>query len=231
MKDNIIKTLKKIVERAPILLVGLTGGIASGKSTVANMLEEMGAYSIDFDILARRVVEPGRPAWENVVDYFGRHILQDKSDIDRKRLSEIVFQDSEKRKKLEGFIHPPIAGEFIKEVDGIASNDPNAIIQAVVPLLVEVGMQSLFHKIVVVFIPREKQIERLIERDGISKENAINILNSQMDIDDKIGLADFVIYNENSLEETKKQVNDLWDTLKDLQKAGILFNRFDKPFG
>lgn len=222
IEDNIIKTLKVIKDKSPILLIGLTGGIASGKSVVAHMLEEMGAYAVDFDILARRVVEPERPAWKKIVDYFGNDILQNNGGIDRKRLSEIIFGNSEKRKKLEGFTYPLIAGEFIRQVDEIASNDPDAIIQAVVPLLVEARMQALFHKIVVVYIPREKQIKRLMERDGISKKHAINILNSQMHIDEKIGWADFVINNENSIEETKKQVHDLWDKLRDLQKAIVL---------
>jgi dephospho-CoA kinase len=222
IEDNIIKTLKVIQARSPILLIGLTGGIASGKGVVAHMLEEMGAYTIDFDILARRVVEPERPAWKKIVDYFGNDILQNNGGIDRKRLSEIIFGNSEKRKKLEGFTYPLIAGEFIRQVDEIASNDSDAIIQAVVPLLVEAGMQALFHKIVVVYIPREKQIKRLMERDGISKKHAINILNSQMHIDEKIGWADFVINNENSIEETKKQVHDLWDKLRDLQKVIVL---------
>jgi dephospho-CoA kinase len=222
IEDNIIETLKVIQGKSPILLVGLTGGIASGKSVVAHMLEEMGAYAVDFDILARRVVEPERPAWKKIVDYFGNDILQNNGGIDRKRLSEIIFGNSEKRKKLEGFTYPLIAGEFIRQVDEIASNDPDAIIQAVVPLLVEAGMQALFHKIVVVYIPREKQIKRLMERDGISKKHAINILDSQMHIEKKIGWADFVINNENSIEETKKQVHDLWDKLRDLQKAIVL---------
>jgi len=205
-------------QRSSILLVGLTGGIASGKSTVANMLEEMGSCAIDFDMLARLVVEPGRPAWEKIVDYFGEDILQDNREIDRKRLSRIIFGNSEKRKMLEGFTYPLISDEFIRQVDGIASNDPDAIIHAVVPLLFEAGMQDLFHKIIVVYIPREKQIKRLMERDGISEGDAINILNAQIHIDEKIGRADFIINNENSVEETKRQVYDLWHTLRDLQK-------------
>ena len=205
-------------QRSSILLVGLTGGIASGKSTVANMLEEMGSCAIDFDMLARLVVEPGRPAWEKIVDYFGKDILQDNGEIDRKRLSRIIFGNSEKRKMLEGFTYPLISDEFIRQVDGIASNDPDAIIHAVVPLLFEAGMQDLFHKIIVVYIPREKQIKRLMERDGISEGDAINILNAQIHIDEKIGRADFIINNENYVEETKRQVYDLWHTLRDLQK-------------
>ena len=219
IEDNIIKTLKEIQGKSPILLVGLTGGIASGKSAVAHMLKEMGAYIIDFDILARRAVEPGRPAWKKIADYFGKGIINNHGEIDRKRLSEIIFGNSEKRRKLEAFTYPLIAGEFIREVDEIAFNDSDAIIQAVVPLLVEAGMQAMFHVIVVVCISRDKQIKRLMERDGVIKEHAINILNSQMHIDEKIKWADFVVNNENSIEETKKQVYELWDKLKDLQKA------------
>ena len=209
-------------QKSLILLIGLTGGIASGKSTVAHMLEEMGSHVIDFDMLARRVVEPGRPAWKKIVDYFGRDILQGSGEIDRKRLSRIIFGNSEKRKRLEGFTHPFIADEFTGQVDEIASSDPDAIINAVVPMLFEAGMQVLFHKVVVVYIPREEQIKRLIERDGISEGDAVNILNAQMHIDEKIRQADFIINNENSIEETKRQVHDLWNTLRRLQRDSVL---------
>jgi dephospho-CoA kinase len=209
-------------QKSLILLIGLTGGIASGKSTVAHMLEEMGSHVIDFDMLARRVVEPGRPAWKKIVDYFGRDILQGSGEIDRKRLSRIIFGNSEKRKRLEGFTHPFIADEFTGHVDEIASSDPDAIINAVVPMLFEAGMQALFHKVVVVYIPREEQIKRLIERDGISEGDAVNILNAQMHIDEKIRQADFIINNENSIEETKRQVHDLWNTLRKLQRDSVL---------
>lgn len=209
-------------QKSLILLIGLTGGIASGKSTVAHMLEEMGSHVIDFDMLARRVVEPGRPAWKKIVDYFGRDILQGSGEIDRKRLSRIIFGNSEKRKRLEGFTHPFIADEFTGHVDEIASSDPDAIINAVVPILFEAGMQALFHKVVVVYIPREEQIKRLIERDGISEGDAVNILNAQMHIDEKIRQADFIINNENSIEETKRQVHDLWNTLRKLQRDSVL---------
>jgi dephospho-CoA kinase len=217
-KNHRKKRLEAITAKSRILLVGLTGGIATGKSTVANMLGEMGAYTIDFDLLARRVVETGKPAWKAITDYFGKKILQSNGEIDRKMLSQIVFRDSKKREKLEGFTYPHIAMEFVDQVCEIESNYPEGIIQAVVPLLLEAEMQDQFHKTVLVYAPREKQIERLIKRDGISFEHAVNILDSQMDIDEKTGAADFVIYNDKSLEETKTQVNELWHKLKDLQK-------------
>ncbi|MBW2348085.1 MAG: dephospho-CoA kinase [Deltaproteobacteria bacterium] len=196
------------------LLLGVTGGIASGKSTVAAMLEELGAPIIDFDVLARRVVEPGKPAWKEIVDYFGRQVLNEDETLDRKKLSSIVFRDLEKRKKLEGFTHPRIGEEFLREVEEITRTDPNAIIQVVIPLLIELNLQFQFHKILVVYISAEEQIRRLAGRDGISEEEAANILKAQLPIDEKIGYADYVIHNEGSLEETKKEVEELWKVLK-----------------
>jgi dephospho-CoA kinase len=201
------------------LLLGVTGGIASGKTTVANMLKELGAPIIDFDVIARQVVEPGKPAWKEIVDYFGRQVLQEDDTLDRKRLSDIVFRDFEKRKKLESFTHPHIGEEFLKQVGELTSNDPDAIIQVVVPLLIELSLQYQFHKLLLVYIPVEQQVERLAERDGISREEAANILKAQLPIDEKVGYADFVIHNEKSLEDTRKQVEELWETLKKIQKV------------
>ena len=196
------------------LLLGVTGGIASGKTTVANILKELGAPIIDFDVIARQVVEPGEPAWKEIADYFGNQVLQEDGNLDRKKLSGIVFRDIEKRKKLESFIHPCIHTEFVNQVNEIAGRDPQAIIQVVIPLLIEGNMQYMFHKVLVVYIPKEQQIERLAERDGISKEEAANILKAQLPIDEKVGYADFVIHNEKSVEETRKQVEALWKTLR-----------------
>ena len=203
------------------LLLGITGGVASGKTTVVDMLAELGAAVIDFDILARQVVEPGKPAWKEIVNYFGEQVLQENRELDRKKLSRIVFQDKQKRKKLEGFIHPRTLEEFIKQVADITQKTPGAIIQADVPLLIELNWQYLFHKIVVVSVSPEKQIERLIKRDNISSEEAHNILSAQLPIDEKAGYADFVIDNGGSLQETKTQVENLWQELQQLQKERI----------
>lgn len=200
------------------LLLGITGGIASGKSTVANMLEKMGAPLIDFDVLSRIVVEPDKPAWQEIVAYFGEQVLQEDRHLDRKKISEIVFQDTIKRQKLENIIHPQIQMEFVKQVNYTAGANPNAIIQVAVPLLLEVNMQHLFHKVIVVYISREKQVERLVKRDGISEREAENILNAQLHIDEKLTYADYVINNEGSVEETEKQVKELWQNLVKLQE-------------
>jgi dephospho-CoA kinase len=199
------------------LLLGVTGGIATGKSTVSKMLEELGAPIIDFDVLAREVVEPGKPAYEQIKAYFGEQVLQEDGTIDRKKLSDVVFQDMEKRKKLESFTHPQIGLEFLNQVNEFTAADPNAIIQVAVPLLIEVNMPYLFHKILLVYTPRETQIERLVLRDGISEEEAGRILDAQLPIDDKVGFADFVINNEKGLDETRRQVEEVWDELHKIQ--------------
>jgi len=201
-----------------VLLLGVTGGIASGKTTAANFFGDLGAAIIDFDVIARQVVEPGTPAFREIVECFGEEIVDRDGHLDRKMLSGIVFQDEQKRKKLEGIIHPRIVDTFISQTNEIAKKVPDAIVQAVIPLLFEVGLQHLVHKTLVVYIPREKQIERLIKRDKITRDQAANILKAQLPIDEKAGMADFVINNENSLDETRSQVEEVWKTLLTLQK-------------
>jgi len=201
------------------LLVGVTGSIATGKSTVASMLEEKGAPIIDFDVLARLVVEPDEPAWHDIVAFFGEQILQEDRALDRKRLSDIVFSDMVKRKKLESFIHPRIQDKFILQLTEITEKDPEAIIQVVIPLLIELNLQYLFDKLLVVHIPQEIQVKRLTKRDGITEAEALNILQSQISIDEKVGYADYVIHNEKTIAETQKQVDDLWMTLCEARKA------------
>ncbi|MBN2124016.1 MAG: dephospho-CoA kinase [Deltaproteobacteria bacterium] len=201
------------------VLLGVTGGIATGKTTVVQMLEDLGAPVIDFDVLARDVVEPGKPAWKDIVSFFGEQVLQEDKGLDRKRLSDIVFRDMEKRKRLEGFTHPRINEEFVRRVNEIAAKDPDAIIQVDIPLLIEHNYQHYFHRLLVVYVPREVQIERLIKRDGITREQAENILRAQLPIDEKVGYADFVIHNEGSLEETRRQVDALWKELREAQRA------------
>lgn len=213
-----LKELENIRGTDNRLLIGVTGGIASGKTTVSNMLEEMGAPVVDFDMIAREVVEPNKPAWKKIVQYFGEQVLQEDQTLDRKKISDIVFRDLEKKKKLEGFIHPQIHVEFVRQVNELAQADPNAIIQVVVPLLIEINMQYMFHKLLVVYIPQKDLQKRLAKRDNISMEQAGTIMANQLPIDEKISYADFIIDNKGSLEDTKKQVKDLWKELKKIQK-------------
>jgi len=206
--------MRKLPNENKILILGVTGGIASGKSTIADMLRELGAPVIDFDLLAREVVEPGEPAWKEIIHYFGNGILLENRSLDRKKLSETVFHDPEKRRKLESMTHPRIMNLFLKRVNQYEENDSGPIIQAVIPLLFEAHLQKLVHKVLVVYIPREMQVERLTKRDHITREQAERILEAQLPIEEKLEQADFVIHNEKGLKETRSQVKKLWETLK-----------------
>jgi dephospho-CoA kinase len=199
------------------LLLGVTGSIATGKSTVAEMLEELGARTIDFDVLSRVVVEPGKPAWKDIVAFFGEQVLREDRTLDRQKLRDIVFKDMEKKKKLESFQHPRIGEEFVELVKQYAGEDPNAIIQVVVPLLIEVKMQPLFHHILMVYASEEEQKRRLMNRDASSEEMAMAMIRSQLSVDEKKGFCDLIIDNSGSLEETRKQVEKLWEKLKKIQ--------------
>ena len=198
------------------LVLGVTGGIASGKTTVSAILEELGAPLIDFDVLARQVVEPGKPALKSIVDSFGKEVLQADGTLDRKKLGGIVFNDPEKREKLESFTHTAIFEAYLNQASAIAASKPGAVIQVAVPLLFELNLQSLFDRVLVVYISPGRQVERLAERDGISRDEAANILKSQLPIDEKVGLADYVIDNGGTPEKTRRQVEEVWEKLQGL---------------
>jgi dephospho-CoA kinase len=205
-------------ETGDLLVLGITGGIASGKTTVADMLAESGAPIIDFDLIARQVVGPDKPAFREIVDYFGEQVIGEDGGLDRKRLSGMVFRDPAKRKVLEEMTHPRIVEAFVRQVREIAENDPHGIVLAVIPLLFEVNLRHLVHKVLVVYASPDEQMERLTKRDNISRDEAGHILKAQMPIDDKVAGADYVIHNEGNLDETRREMNALWQTLREAQK-------------
>ncbi len=196
-----------------MLQVGLTGGIASGKSTVAAMLEERGARLIDFDVLTREVEAPGRPAWAAIVAAFGGDVLLPDRTLDRAKLAAVVFPNPEKLRLLNECVHPHVFGEWKRRIAAILERDARAIVVSDIPLLVEVGMQDLVDVIVLVHVPPAEQIERLVRRNGVRREEAEARLAAQMPIDRKIAIADYVIDNSGTLEQTKRQVADLWERL------------------
>ncbi len=203
-----------------MLRVGLTGGIASGKSLVAGYLKELGAQIIDWDAISKIVVEPGLPAWQDIVRYFGKGILQADRRIDRSKLGEAVFSDEEKRQKLNSFTHPHIMAEAKRQERAIVETKPNAVVVHDVPLLFEVGGGKTVDKTVVVYTTQENQVKRLMARDGMSREDALARINAQMPLADKVKHADFVIDNNGSMEETKTQVQELYRELLTLARAG-----------
>jgi dephospho-CoA kinase len=196
-----------------MLNVGLTGGIASGKSTVAEMFVKNGAYLIDFDGLAHEVQEPGKPAWKEVVNHFGEGILQPDKKIDRVKLGDIVFTDKEKLSKLNNIVHPLVYQEWQSRLEKIRKKEKHAIVLSDIPLLFEGKMQHLFDLTILVLIAPKEQIRRLMARNGVSKEDAEKRLKSQMPIGEKIVLADIVIDNEGSIPETEKRVGQVWQEL------------------
>ena len=196
------------------VVAGLTGVIASGKSTVSTKLAELGAKLIDFDLIARQVVEPGRPAYNDVLKYFGTQVCQEDGTLDRKKISDIVFKDMEKRKKLEEFTHPRIYEEFFRQLEEFGKENPGSIVIVDIPLLVELNLMYLFEKIIVVSVSPKTQKERLMERDGIDEEEASRIIASQLPVKEKKGFADWVIENGGSKEDTLDQVALLFEELK-----------------
>ena len=202
-----------------MIVVGLTGGIASGKSTVLRMFGDAGARIIDLDELSRFVVEPGKPAWREIVRHFGDTVLRADGTLDRKSLGDTVFAHPEERKKLEQIVHPRVQREYGKRLKQIRETDKQAIVIADVPLLMEIDIRHRFEKVIVVYVPPESQVARLVQRNGWSRRVALDRLSAQMPIDKKAKLADFVIDNTGSREETSRQVKRVYGTLKMLAQG------------
>ena len=200
------------------MLIGLTGGIGTGKTVVAEMFGDLGAKLVDFDDLAREVVMPGKPAWKEIVHAFGEEILIEDRFLNRKKLREIVFQDTSKRLFLEESTHPRIYRLFLSRLKEIVTRDPHAIVLSIIPLLFECRLQPWFHKILLVFAPRKEQIQRLMARDGLRADQAENILKAQMPIQEKKPLAHMVIDNSGSVEKTREAVAALWPILEKMQR-------------
>lgn len=201
-----------------VLIVGLTGGIVSGKSTVARMFRQLGADIIDADNIARAIVQPGEKAWKNIVHYFGKEILKDNQEINRKELARIVFADKEKLEKLNKITHPEIVAIIKNKIEEMRSKDSSdgTICIIEVPLLFEANLEGMMDKIIVVYLNREEQIKRLLIRNSLTQEEAINRIDSQIPMEKKLKKADYVIYNGASLGHTRIQVKQIWQELRQL---------------
>ena len=201
-----------------MIIIGLTGGIGTGKSSVAEMFKHEGAYVIDFDYLARVVVEPDTPAWRDIVDYFGQEILSPDRTLNRSKLAEIVFSDAQSRKVLEGFTHPRIFEKRDTLLKDIKTKYPNAIVIVDVPLLFELSLNKKFDIIILVYVSRDVQIQRAIQRGLLTKEEVEKRLQAQIPIEKKKLLSDYIINNEGSLKNTRDQVRKVIRELKKLKK-------------
>ena len=196
-----------------MIIVGLTGNVGTGKSTVANIFKDLGAYVIDWDELAREAVRPNSKAWKEIVDYFGKDILNSGLTINRQKLADIVFSNREKLEKLNQIVHPEVIEEDERITNEIKILDPDALIIKDIPLLFELTRPVFVDKVVVVFTSEQTQLRRLEEK-GMSREGAQNRMKSQLPLEEKIKSADFVINNDGSLEETERQVKEIYSLLR-----------------
>lgn len=193
------------------LVIGLTGGIASGKSTVANMFEELNIPVIDADQIAREVVMPKEETYNKIVEFFGESILQEDRTLNRKKLGAIVFADETKRKQLNELIHPAIRKRMLKRRDKyIEKNVPCVVLD--IPLLYENKLTHFVEKIIVVYVDEKTQLKRLMNRDHLSEKEAKQRINAQLPLKDKVKLADATIDNRGSIEASKSQLINILKT-------------------
>ncbi|MEX2204456.1 MAG: dephospho-CoA kinase [Actinomycetota bacterium] len=195
-----------------MLLVGLTGGIGSGKSTVAHLLERRGAVVFDADALARKAVEPGTPGHDAVVERFGANVLAPGGELDREALASIVFADPAARRDLEAIVHPEVRRMFADGCEAYRDTDRVVVFSA--PLLVETGMHTAFEVLVLVSTPVETQIERLLRNRAMSEEQVRARIGAQAPLEEKAAIADVIVDNEGDLEDLEAQVDSLWDELR-----------------
>src|SRR5699024_135972 len=199
------------------LIIGLTGSIGTGKSTVANKFKQLNIPVIDADLIAREVVEPGRDAYNEIVATFGEGILQSDKTLDRKQLGEIVFSDEQKRTQLNEIIHPAIREEMINQRDTYVSQNIRCVVLDI-PLLYKSKLGHFVEKVIVVKTDRSIQLERILKRDDISETEAIQRIESQIDVAQKAEWADAVIDNNGTIAETERQLEKIlskWNVLKD----------------
>ena len=190
-------------------VIGLTGGIASGKSTASKMLRELGAPVVDADVLAREVVEPGTEGWREVIEAFGPGIVLPGGQLDRERLARLVFADEAARRRLNAIIHPRVRERMQASVEEArAAGEPAVVLD--VPLLMEGGLDAECDQVWVVYVDEETQLFRLMHRDGLPPEEARRRIAAQLPLREKAARADVVIYNTGAVEETRRQVETHW---------------------
>ena len=196
-------------------VIGLTGGIATGKSTVSAILENAGAVIIDADRIARETVNKGQPAYQEIVKHFGENVLLPDGEINRVLLGDIIFNDPQKKQLLNNIVHPHVSKETNRQLKQVEKANPDTIAVLDIPLLIEAEMDKDLAEVIVVYVPEHIQIKRLMKRDNISQADALARIRSQMPIEEKKERATIVIDNSGSMEETRKQTLEIFQRLND----------------
>ncbi|MGD8970451.1 MAG: dephospho-CoA kinase [Desulfobacterales bacterium] len=197
-----------------MIVAGLTGGIGTGKSTVAAVFAEAGAVIIDADEIARNVVAKGRPAWCRIVAHFGRDILLPDGDIDRKKLGAIIFNDAQQKAHLDRIVHPHVISETEQQLKEIERVQPQAVVILDVPLLIEAGMDRDLDEVIVVYTPEAVQLKRVMRRDRLTAAEGLSRIRSQMPIEEKKMRGTVVIDNNASPAITRKRVLEVFADLQ-----------------
>lgn len=190
--------------------IGLTGGIASGKSTAAQILVKKGAHLVDADQIAREIVEPGQAALSEIAQHFGQDILKEDGSLNRERLGQVIFQDASQKKVLESIMHPRIRTVMMKRMELLEKQHANDLVVVDVPLLFESGLAGMFEEVWLVYVPESIQLTRLMLRNDLTEQEARARIQSQMPIDQKKDLADVVIDNSGSMDATIAQIEQHW---------------------
>lgn len=198
------------------ILIGLTGGIGSGKSLAASYFEEQGARIIDADLIGRQLVEPDQPAWKEIVEAFGTEFLNPDQTLNREKVARVVFQNTEKKYILEKIIHPRVLTEEQNQYQDFYKSDPNAVVIIHAALLIESGNYKNVDKVIIVKSSDEVQIRRVMARNGRSHKEVANRLKTQMVLEEKLEFADYILNNDGAPEELKSQVCSLYPILKNL---------------
>lgn len=199
-----------------MLIIGVTGGFCTGKTTVARIFRELGAIALDADAIAHRTIEPKKIAWKKIKRYFGSGILNEDETINRRALAKAVFPNKKRLKKLCDIIHPLVYREVERTLKKIKRTNPDAIVVLDIPLLLESGGRSKVDKLVVVRSNRSTQIERASKNAGLTRTQILQRIKAQMPLREKVRAADFVIDNSGALNSTRKQAIEIWKKLVEM---------------
>jgi len=198
-----------------LIQAGLTGGIATGKSTVSRIFRQAGAVIIDADTIGHQAMRKGLPAWRDIVAHFGHDILQDNGEINRRILGGIIFNDEKEKKVLNQIVHPHVMREIARQLVPIEKESPRAVVILDIPLLIDVGWHRDLQEVILVYAPEEIQLQRLMARNNLSPKDAMARIRSQMPIEEKKRHASIIIDNSGDLARTRQKTRAVFDYLKE----------------